>query len=71
LSDTSPLPIDLNLVEPLGSEALMHAERDGVNLVFKADTNGSIEHLSGVKVVHVIADLVKIFDAETGRAIDL
>jgi len=49
----------------------MHAERDGVNLVFKADTNGSIEHLSGVKVVHVIADLVKIFDAETGRAIDL
>jgi len=66
-----PLPIDLDLVEPLGSEALMHAQRDGMNLVFKADTNGSIEHLSGVKEVHVPAGLVKIFDGETGQALDL
>jgi len=68
---TSPLPIDLDLVEPLGSEALLHAHRDGANLVFKTDTNGAIEHLSGVKEVHVPADLVKIFDAETGQVINL
>ncbi len=70
-ADTSPLPIDLDLVEPLGSEALMHAQRDGVNLVFKADTNGSIEHLSGVGEVHVPASLVKIFDGKTGQALEL
>ena len=69
--DTSALPIDLDLVEPLGSEALLHAQRDGERLVFKADTNGSIAHLSGIKQVHVPAGLVKIFDAETGQAVKL
>ena len=37
----------------------------------RADTNGAIDHLSGVKEVHVPADLAKIFDAETGQAIKL
>ena len=70
-ADTSVLPIELDLVEPLGSEALLHAQRDGTNLVFKADTNGSIDHLSGVKEVHVPAERVKIFDPESGQAINL
>ena len=70
-SGTSAFPIELDLVEPLGSEALLHARRDGTNLVFKADTNGSIEHLSSIKEVHVPADRVKLFDAGTGQAISL
>jgi len=68
---TSALPIALDLVEPLGSEALLHARFGGEELVFKADTNGDIDHLSGVEAVHVPADLVKLFDAETGRALNL
>ena len=68
---TSALPIALDLVEPLGSEALLHARYGEDNLVFKADTQGDISHLSGVGQVHVPASLVKIFDAETGRALNL
>lgn len=68
---TSPLPITLDLVEPLGSEALLHARYGDNDMVFKADTQGDIAHLSGVSEVHVPAHLVKIFDAETGRALNL
>jgi len=68
---TSEFPIELDLVEPLGSEALLHARRDGESLVFKTETNGSINHLNSVTAVHVPENLVKIFDAETGRALDL
>ena len=68
---SSALPISLDLVEPLGSEALLHARHGDNNLVFKADTNGDIEHLSGVDQVHVPSHVVKLFDAETGRALNL
>lgn len=69
--NTSPLPIELDLVEPLGSEALLHARFGDNEMVFKADTNGDIDHLSGVSEVHVPADLVKLFDAKTGLALTL
>ena len=68
---TSPFPISLNLVEPLGSEALLHARHGTDELVFKADTNGDIEHLRGIDAVHVPSELVKLFDAQTGLALDL
>lgn len=68
---TSKLPIALDLVEPLGSEALLHARFGDDNLVFKADTHGDISHLTGVAEVHVPAAMVKVFDAETGRALNL
>jgi multiple sugar transport system ATP-binding protein len=70
-ANTSPLPVALDLVEPLGSEALLHARFADSEMVFKADTNGDIDHLSGVSEVHVPADLVKLFDAETGQALPL
>ncbi|MEP0940759.1 MAG: sn-glycerol-3-phosphate ABC transporter ATP-binding protein UgpC [Rhizobiaceae bacterium] len=67
---SSPISISLDLVEPLGSEALLHATFGGEPFILKADTNGDIAHLSGVDKVHIPADLVKIFDAETGRVIE-
>ncbi|MGR3500950.1 ABC transporter ATP-binding protein [Pseudaestuariivita sp.] len=69
--ETSALPIALDLVEPLGSEALLHARFGEDEMVFKADTEGDIAHLSGVQEVHVPAHLVKVFDAETGRALPM
>jgi len=69
--NTSPLPINLDLVEPLGSEALLHTSFEHENLVFKADTNGDIGHLAGVDTVHVPAHLIKLFDAVTGSALVL
>lgn len=68
-AETSSIPIELDLVEPLGSEALLHARFGGDEVVFKADTQGDIAHLSGVGEVHIPSDLVKLFDAETGQAI--
>lgn len=68
---SSALPIALDLVEPLGSEALLHARHGDDSLVFKAETQGDINHLSGVGEVHVPSHLVKLFDAETGRALKL
>lgn len=68
---SSELPITLDLVEPLGSEALLHAHIANNNLVFKAETKGDIEHLKSVKQVYVPADFVKLFDAETGQALNL
>ncbi|MEL6700567.1 MAG: TOBE domain-containing protein [Pseudomonadota bacterium] len=70
-ADTTPLPINLDLVEPLGSEALLHARFGDDNLVFKAETQGDSAHLSGVGAVHVPAHLIKLFDAETGRALNI
>ena len=68
---TTALPIELDLVEPLGSEALLHARFGKDEVVFKAETHGDIAHLQGVSEVHVPAPLVKVFDAETGRALRL
>ena len=65
----SPLGIELDLVEPLGSEALLHARFGDQNMVFKVETNGDIAHLGGVDKVYVPTDLVKIFDAETGKSL--
>jgi len=68
---SSTLPINLDLVEPLGSEALLHARHGEDSLVFKADTNGDIGHLSAVAKVHVPNHLVKLFDAQTGLALNI
>ena len=64
-------PISLDLVEPLGSEALLHARHGDDSLVFKADTNGDIDQLRGVDAVHVPSELVKLFDAKSGLALNL
>jgi multiple sugar transport system ATP-binding protein len=66
---TSPLPINLDLVEPLGSEALLHGSFEETPMVLKVETNGDVSHLSGISEVHVPAELVHLFDAETGAAI--
>jgi len=65
------LPIELDLVEPLGSEALLHAQYAEHQLVFKTETQGSIDHLSSVSEVFVSSSMVKLFDAGTGEAISL
>ena len=66
---TSPIPISLNLVEPLGSEALLHASIGENQLIVKAETHGDIEHLNSVTQVFAPPHLVSIFDAETGTAL--
>ena len=62
------LDVEVDLVEPLGSEALLHAELDGAPFVMKAETKGVL-HAEGPAAFTVDPDLVRVFDAQTGRAI--
>jgi len=66
---TSAIPISLDLVEPLGSEALLHASVGEHSLIVKAETHGNINHLSGVTQIYAPANLVSVFDAKTGVAL--
>lgn len=69
-SDASTaIPISLNLVETLGSEALLHATVADEPLIIKAETHGDIDHLQSVSQVYAPANLIKLFDAQTGLAI--
>jgi len=68
-SDSATIPISLNLVEPLGSEALLHATIGDQPLIIKTETHGAIDHLSAVTEVHAPAGHMKLFDAQTGSAI--
>ncbi len=67
---TSPVPISLDLVEPLGSEALLHAQLGQTALIVKANTDGDVRHLSAVENVHIPAAMVKVFDGATGRVLN-
>ncbi len=69
-ADSFEIPISLDLVEPLGSEALLHASIGEEPIIIKAETHGDIAHLSGVSKVYAPASLVKVFDAKTGLAIN-
>lgn len=66
---SSAIPISLDLVETLGSEALLHATVSGVPIIIKVETHGNIDHLHDVKEVFAPIDLVKLFDAQSGLVI--
>ncbi|WP_176086557.1 sn-glycerol-3-phosphate ABC transporter ATP-binding protein UgpC [Martelella sp. HB161492] len=69
-ADASAIAIELDLVETLGSEALLHTHVGGVPFVAKVETHGRIDHLRGVDTFYFPPHLIKIFDAKTGRALD-
>ena len=66
---SSEIPISLDLVETLGSEALLHATVGGEPFIMKTETHGDIDHLQAVTEVHAPAQHIKLFDAQTGLAI--
>ncbi len=67
--DTSEIPIALELVETLGSEALLHSTLGDEPFIIKAETNGDLDHLQDVSKVYAPRDSIKLFDKETGKAI--
>jgi len=67
--DSSAIPISLDLVETLGSEALLHASVGDELFIMKAETHGDIDHLQTVSQVHAPKHLIKLFDAQSGSAI--
>lgn len=65
----SAVPITLDLVEPLGSEALLHASVGEHTLIVKAETHGDIEHLNNVSQVYAPTHLISVFDGQSGLAL--
>lgn len=66
----STMRISLDLVEPLGSEALLHASIGENPLIIKAETHGDIDHLQNVSQIHAPLDLIKVFDQKTGLVLN-
>ncbi|WPY96208.1 sn-glycerol-3-phosphate ABC transporter ATP-binding protein UgpC (plasmid) [Limimaricola variabilis] len=69
VSGGSTVPVELDLIETLGSEALLHSSIGDTPFVIKAETGGDTAHLSGVNAFHVAPERVKVFDHDTGRVL--
>ncbi len=61
--------IDVDLVETLGSEALIHASLMGDPFVIRTDTVGQMNILDGVSGFTIEPHLIRVFDAESGAAL--
>ena len=66
----SAIPVEIDLVETLGSEALLHTTLYDKSFVVKAETGGRIDHLQSVEAFYFRPELIKVFDKETGDAFD-
>ena len=62
--------IELDLVETLGSEALIHATLNGEPFVIKTETGTDVRRLEGIDGFTIAPEMLKVFDAETGRVLD-
>ncbi len=69
-ANAAGIKCDLDLVEPLGSEALVHVSVADHPVVLKTETRGAISHLSDVQEFFVQPDHIKVFDQKTGLALD-
>ncbi len=67
---SSAISVELDLVETLGSEALLHTQVEGKPFVVKAETHGLVDHLHAVDTLYFKPEMVKVFDQETGAAFD-
>ena len=67
---SAAIPVELNLVETLGSEALLHTTLMGKPFVVKAETHGRVDHLEKVETLYFKPSMMKVFDHETGEAFD-
>ncbi len=61
--------INLDLVETLGSEALLHASLGDDSFVLRTGTLGKMEMLDNVTGFTIKPELIKIFDGTTGVAV--
>lgn len=63
------IKVKLDLIETLGSEALLHATLANVPFVIRTDTLGRLDSLKGIDGFTVKPELIKLFDKETGLAL--
>lgn len=66
---SGPVRMAVDLVETLGSEALIHATVNGEPFIIKSDTENGTRDFSGAESFSIDPALIRVFDAETGAAI--
>ncbi|RKF17884.1 sn-glycerol-3-phosphate ABC transporter ATP-binding protein UgpC [Alginatibacterium sediminis] len=69
VDNSSAVPIHVDLVETLGSEALLHCRIQESAFVVKVDTHGKVEHLKHLDTLYFRQDAITVFDKTTGRAL--
>ncbi|KQW67564.1 sn-glycerol-3-phosphate ABC transporter ATP-binding protein UgpC [Ensifer sp. NM-2] len=69
-ADTQEIATAVDLVEPLGSEALLHCRIGGQPVVAKVDTPVDGRSLSDVARLAIPTARLHVFDVETGKAIN-
>ena len=67
--DSSPISVNIELVETLGSEALLHCHFLGKSFVVKAETHGRVEHLHNIDTLHFRKTAITVFDKQTRKAL--
>ncbi|MCF2871168.1 sn-glycerol-3-phosphate ABC transporter ATP-binding protein UgpC [Octadecabacter sp. G9-8] len=63
------VPVDVDLIETLGSEALIHGTLLNEPFVIRTETVGQMDVLDGISGFTIDPDLIRVFDAETGLAL--
>ncbi len=61
--------LEVDLVETLGSEALIHASLMGEPFIIRTDIVGQMDILEGISGFTIAPHLVRVFDAQTGVAL--
>lgn len=66
--DTVPhrVSVEVDLIETLGSEALIHASLQGDPFVIRTETVGQMNVLDGISGFTIAPHLIRVFDAKTG-----
>ncbi|MEP2531468.1 sn-glycerol-3-phosphate ABC transporter ATP-binding protein UgpC [Shimia sp.] len=67
--DDGAIPVDVDLIETLGSEALIHGSLQKEPFVIRTETVGQMDVLDGISGFKIKPDLIRVFDAETGSAL--
>jgi multiple sugar transport system ATP-binding protein len=70
-ADASTEAVDcvIDLVEPLGAEALLHGRIDDHPFIAKAETLSAIHDLADIRRLGIDTSRMHVFDAETGRTL--
>ncbi|OSP55596.1 ABC transporter ATP-binding protein [Pseudoruegeria sp. SK021] len=66
---TDRVTIDVDLIETLGSEALIHGSLMGEPFVVRTETVGQMSVLDGISGITIAPHLIRVFDAKTGEAL--
>lgn len=63
------ITVDVDLIETLGSEALIHGTLQNEPFVIRTETLGQMDILDGISGFSIDPDLIRVFEAGTGLAL--